>query len=158
MRAANQLEAVLSLERDFRSPELQEAFRYVQHELPYKMRDKQYRAELEALGFVDERSHLEVKACNWFNEVGTLVKNQLVTENAFMDLFSRLVVAYWQRLEPVVAVMRRKRGDSQYHDFEFLAIRARAWLKAHPHGLFPQGTAREPLQDPWAVEDSHATE
>lgn len=154
MRAANQLGAVLSLEHDFRDHNLQEAFRYVQRELPYKLRDPQYRAELEALGFMDDRTHLEIKACNWFNEMGTLVKNDLVTEDAFMDLFSRLVVSYWQQLEPAIAVMRRKRGDSQYHDFEYLAIRARAWLAAHPHGTFPNGVQRTPLRDPWAVEDT----
>jgi hypothetical protein len=158
LRAANQLDAVLSLERDFRGHELQEAFRYVQRELPFKLRDQEYRAELEAVGFIDERTHLEVKACNWFNEMGTLVKNQLVTEDAFMDLFSRLVINYWERLEPAVAVMRRRRGDVMYHDFEYLAIRARTWLQLHPHGTFPIGMRREALRDPWAAEDTRKPE
>jgi hypothetical protein len=156
MRAANQLDAVLSLERDFRGHELQEAFRYVQRDLPYKLRDPEYRAELEVIGFIDERTHLEVKACNWFNEMGTLVKNQLVTEDAFMDMFSRLAVVYWERLEPAIAVMRRKRGDVHYHDFEYLAIQARAWLARHPHGTFPNGMKRQQLRDPWAAEDAKA--
>lgn len=154
LRAANQLDAVLSLERDFRGGELQEAFRYVQRELPFKLRNPEYRAELAAIGFLDERTHLEVKACNWFNEMGTLVKNQLVTEDAFMDLFSRLVINYWERLEPAIAVMRRRRGDVMYHDFEYLAIRARTWLQLHPHGTFPSGMQRTPLRDPWAAEDA----
>ncbi len=153
VRAANQLDAVLSLERNFRDNDLQEAFRYVERELPFKLRDPGYRSELAAVGFIDERTHLEVKACNWFNEMGTLVKNQLVTEDAFMDLFSRLVVAYWEHLKPAIAVMRRRRGDVQYHDFEFLAMRARTWLALHPHGTFPNGVKREPLHDPWAAED-----
>ena len=156
MRAANQLGAVLSLERDFRNHELQEAFRFVQRELPYKLRDAEYRRELETIGFIDDRAHLEIKACNWFNEIGTLVKNELVTENAFMDLFSRLVVSYWERLEPAIAVMRRKRGESQYHDFEYLAIRARQWLARNPSGIFPQGVVRTPLRDPWLEEDTAA--
>jgi hypothetical protein len=158
LRAANQLDAVLSLEHDFRSHDLQEAFRYVQRELPFKLRDPEYRAELEAVGFIDERTHLEVKACNWFNEVGTLVKNQLVTEDAFMDMFSRLVAVYWDRLESAVAVMRRRRGDVMYHDFEYLAIRARAWLQLHPRGTFPSGLRRTPLRDPWAAEDAKRPE
>lgn len=158
MRAANQLDAVLSLERDFRGHDLQEAFRYVQRELPFKLRDQEYRAELAAIGFIDERTHLEVKACNWFNEMGTLVKNQLVTEDAFMDLFSRLVINYWERLEPAIAVMRRQRGDVMYLDFEYLATRARAWLALHPHGTFPNGMQRAPLRDPWATEDARLLE
>ncbi|HEV2037357.1 MAG TPA: hypothetical protein VGQ96_02030, partial [Candidatus Eremiobacteraceae bacterium] len=101
----NQISAVISLERELRTPEMQEAFRFVQSELPYKLHDAHFRAELEALGFIDARAHMEVNACNWFNAVGTLLKNNLVDENAWMDLFSRLVVAYWDRLEPVIAIM-----------------------------------------------------
>ncbi len=154
LRAANQLGAVLALERDFRAHELQESFRYVQRELHYKLQDPAYRAELEEIGFIDDRTHLEIRAINWFNELGTLVKNDLVTENAFMDMFSRLVVSYWEKLEPAIAVMRRRRGDSQYHDFEYLAIRAREWLARHPSGTFPDGVQRQPLRDPWATQDA----
>ena len=57
MRVSNQLEALLSLERDFRSDEIQYALRYVQDELPARLEDRQYRDELAAIGFVDPRVH-----------------------------------------------------------------------------------------------------
>ena len=149
MSAGNQLDAVLSLERDFRGPEIQESLRYVQTELPDRLRDEGYRAELVEIGFVDSRTHLELVACNWFNAMGTLLKNGLVSERTFMDLFGRLIVYYWSELVPVVALMRRKRGATQYHDFEYIACRARAWLERFPSGTFPANMKRENLTDPF---------
>lgn len=154
MRAGNQLEALLTLERDFRAPEVQAALRYVQERLPERMDDPQYRAELAGIGFIDTGAHPELIVCNWFNEIGALLKHRLVTEDTFMDLFARLIRYCWKRLEPVVAVMRRSRGGYQYHDFEYLAIRAEAWLARNPHGMFPGGSARATLSDPWLEADS----
>jgi hypothetical protein len=149
MRAATELQAVLSVEKDFRSGELQEALRFVQSDLPFRMRDPGYRAELEAIGFADSRTHLELNVLNWFNELGTLLKNRIVAADPFMDMFGRLVVHYWELLAPVVAVMRRKRGESQYHNFEYLAVCARNWMTDHPAGLFPGRVHRAKLTDPW---------
>lgn len=149
MSAGNQLDAILSLERDFRGPEIQESLRYVQAELPKRLREADYRSELIEIGFVDSRTHLELVACNWFNAMGTLLKNGLVSERTFMDLFGRLIVYYWKELTPVVALMRRKRGAVQYHDFEYIACRAKGWLKRYPEGTFPANVVRESLDDPF---------
>jgi len=155
MRASNQLGALLALEREFHGEDLQESFRFVQRELVYKLKDQAYRAELERIGFIDTRSHMEVNVLNWFNELGTLLKNGLVEETAFMDLFSRLAVQYWEILSPALAIVRRRRGSGQYHSFEYLAIRARKWLSDHPEGAFPKGMSRIPLLDEWLDEDGH---
>ncbi|MGZ3496037.1 MAG: DUF4760 domain-containing protein [Vulcanimicrobiaceae bacterium] len=149
LSAGNQLDAILSLERDFRSATVQDALRYVQTHLPAKLKDAAYRRDLEIRGFIDSRVHPEVDACNWFNTMGGLLKNGLVDEKTFMDLFGRLIVYYWDALLPVVALMRRERGNVQYHDFEYLAIRARTWLAQNPHGTFPANTPRERIVDPF---------
>ncbi|MDQ6825923.1 MAG: hypothetical protein M3Z14_01820 [Candidatus Eremiobacteraeota bacterium] len=149
LRASNQLDALLSLERDFRSPEMQSALCYVQKEIAARLSEEHYRAELAALGFIDAQAHPEITVCNWFNAIGTLVKNGLVGEATFMDLFGKLISYYWRILVPVIALMRRNRGDAQYHDFEFLAIRADQWVKMHPHGLFPKNMQRALIDDPW---------
>lgn len=153
MSAGNQLDAILSLERDFRGPEIQESLRYVQVELPERLRDAGYRRELIEIGFVDSRTHLELVACNWFNAMGTLLKNGLVSERTFMDLFGRLIVYYWSELVPVVALMRRNRGATQYHNFEYIACRAKAWLERYPAGTFPSKVKRELLADAFMEDD-----
>ena len=149
MSSGNQLEAILSLERDFRSATVQDALRYVQTHLPAKLKSAEYRRDLEVRGFIDSRAHPEIDACNWFNTMGGLLKNGLVDEKTFMDLFGRLIVYYWEALQPVIALTRRERGNVQYHDFEYLAIRARMWLARNPQGTFPPNTRREPVFDPF---------
>ncbi|GAC1545983.1 MAG: hypothetical protein NVS3B16_16060 [Vulcanimicrobiaceae bacterium] len=149
LRASNELDAFLNLSDALRQPELRDAFRYVQTSLPERLEDPAYRAELARLGFIDARTHPEMDACNWFNEVGTLVKHRLVDERTFLDLFARLVTYYWARLEPVVALLRRGRGAGQYENFEYLALLAERWRTKHPDGDFPAHVPRRPLADPW---------
>jgi len=125
----------------------------VQSYLDQKIRDPQYRAELAALGFIDSRVHLEMSVCNWFNQMGTLVKNGIVPADAFLDQFGRIVNQYWKLLAPVIAILRRNRGDEQYQNFEYLASLARDWHVKHPRGVFPRGIARMPVEDVWLAQD-----
>ncbi len=153
MAAKNQLQAVLTLQREFRDPELQEALRYVQFYLPQKIRDPAYRAELARIGFIDSRVHMEMTVCNFFNQMGTLVKNDIVDADAFLDQTSRIIDAYWKLLAPVIAILRRQRGDEQYQNFEYLAALSKEWRKEHPTGVYPKGVPRMPLDDVWLTED-----
>ncbi len=153
MQARNSLQAVLTLQREFRDPEIQEALRYVQFYLPQKMHDPHYRAELARIGFIDSRVHMEMTACNFFNQMGTLVKNDIVDEDAFLDQTSRIIDAYWKLLAPVIAILRRQRGDEQYQNFEFLAALSKEWHAKHPKGIYPKGIPRMPLEDVWLDED-----
>ncbi len=158
MQAKNQLQAVLTLQREFRDPELQESLRYVQFYLPQKIRDPQYRAELARIGFIDSRVHMEMTACNFFNQMGTLVKNHIVDPDAFLDQTSRIIDQYWKLLAPVIAILRRKRGDEQYQNFEYLAALSVEWRKKHPRGVYPKTVPRMNLEDVWLVEDETPAE
>jgi hypothetical protein len=151
--ASNQLEALLSIEREFHGGDMQQSFRFVQEQLTPKLADSEFRAELERIGFIDVRKHPEVTVLNWFSKMGTVIKHSLVEEATFMEMFGRLAVQYWEILAPVIALIRRRRGDAQYQNFEYLAIRARKWLSDHPHGTFPPGTPRIPIIDEWRDED-----
>jgi hypothetical protein len=149
MQAANQLQGILALEEHFRDPDLQAALTYTQDVLPRKLEDEQYRAELERRGYIDSRVHPELLLCNWFNKMGLLVKHRIVSEPAFMELFARLIVYYWEALTPAIALMRHSRGEGEYHDFEYLALRGREWLSRHGEGVFPKGVSRATIADPW---------
>jgi hypothetical protein len=147
MRSANQLQGILALEEHFRDPDLQAALTYAQEMLPKKLQDATYRDELEHRGYIDSQKHPELLLLNWFNKMGLLVKHRIVSEDAFMDLFARLIVYYWDLLAPAVALMRRTRGEGEYHDFEYLALRGRAWLERNRAGVFPKGVVRSKLPD-----------
>ena len=151
-RSGNQLRAVLAIQSDFHDPDLQAAFMDVQSNLTARLGDATYRESLEIKGFIDPRLHPEVIVCNWFEGVGVTVKYQLVSEDAFMDLYGRLVAYYWDLTSPAIGLMRRTRGRTQYHNFEYLMIRARLWNERHPEGIFPRSHVRAPLEDVWGIE------
>jgi hypothetical protein len=153
MRASNELEAVLALQEDFQSPQLQSALEYVQHKLPLQLEEEAYRAELAGLGYISIDRHPELLACNWFTQMGTFLKHGLISETTLMDLYARLIRYYWNALAPAIAIMRRKRGDGQYSEFEYLALRANGWLANHREGAFPRGSVRAALPDPWRETD-----
>jgi len=90
-----------------------------------------------------------MEVCNWFDSAGTLVKNGLVDENAVNELFGRLVDRSWDSLGGAIALMRRRRGPSQYQNVEYLVVRYRAWHARYPTGRYPTGVPRLPLEDPW---------
>jgi hypothetical protein len=154
LRASNELDALLRITEQLRGNELQDAFKYVQTELDAKVADTDYRRELSRRGFVDSNRHPEMNVCNWFNEVGTLVKNRLIAEATFLDLFSRLVTYYWKRLDPVIALLRRERGLGQYENFEYLAMLAERWETRHPHGAYPAGAKRMTIVDRYLDTDA----
>lgn len=153
LRSSNQLEALLSVEETFRSNEMQSALKYMQLDMPDRLKDPKYRRDLFEIGFVDTDDHPELLLCNWFNEMGVILKHDFVREDAFMDMFARLIVFCWRQLGPIVALMRRNRGDVQYHDFEYLAVRAQDWLKRNPQGVFPRNVPRDSPADPWREAD-----
>ncbi len=118
------------------------------------MADPAYRAELAERGFVDARKHPEMEVCNWFDQAGMLVKGGFVDENVFFEAYAKLVDYCWGTLSPVVAVLRRSRGNTQYESFEYLAVRARLWRARHPGGTYPAGTPRAAIDDPWLADDA----
>ena len=154
LRASNQLRALLAIQRTFQKRDLQQALRYVQAELPERLEDPSYRAEVAARGFVDPLRHPELLVCNFFDGLGAMLKCDLVEETGFMELFARLALWYWDRLMPVVGLMRRNRTQTEYHNFEYLAIRAGAWIRRHPQGTFPKEHARLTVVDPWQDQDA----
>jgi len=153
MRTNNQLQAILSIGRDFHEERMQHAFAFVQSGLEPAMADAAYRAELARRGFVDARKHPEMEVCNWFDQAGMLVKGGFIDEDVFFEAYAKLVDYCWSVLSPVVAVLRRERGPTQYESFEYLAVRARMWRARYANGTYPRGTPRAPLDDPWLAHD-----
>lgn len=154
LRASNELEALLTLSEQMRGAEVQRGLRYVQHELGSRLEEPAYRAELSAIGYVDPQRHPEMEACNWFNQLGALVKNRLIDRETFLELYARLVAYYWERLAPVIALLRRSRGAAQYENFEYLTLLARKWIADHPSGAYPADAQRLEIADVWKDADA----
>ena len=153
MRRNNELAAVLALRSEI-TPLLGEAFEFVSTELPAKLQDPQYRAELQNNFAPSRRAHKELVLADYFEHIGTYVKRKLIDENVYFEIASP--GRYWALVEPAIAIYRRQRGPLAYENFEYLVLRERAWDKAHPGGGLPKGTVRLVLADPYLEADGSA--
>jgi len=101
LRWNNQLQAVLAL-RSERNAELEDAFHFISAELPMRLEDPHYRADLETALAPSRRVHKELLVADYFEHVGTYVKEHLIEEDVYFQISSP--ARYWQVLAPVIAI------------------------------------------------------
>lgn len=151
LRASNQLQglvAILSLPFE---PVLMESFEFVTHDLRERMKDPAFRRDLEQTGPIDRRVHKEMRLCDYYERLGSMVKYGLFWEELYFDNSSP--ERFWQIVSPVIAIQRRVRGDVLYENFEYLVARSREWDRRHANGNYPPHTQRLVVEDVWLTED-----
>jgi hypothetical protein len=157
MNAGNHINAALALMDKWSSPEFASAGAYVYGgDLEKNLQDPAYRQELMRTPVNRER-HPETVLLGYWEQVGSLVKQGFIAEAALMDIASLQCVAAWQRLSPVVAIMRRARGPLVMDNFEYLASRCMMWEAKHANDEFPHGTPHLGAQDLWPQDDALQT-
>ena len=155
LRAANKVTYIQAFFHEFEGPELSEAFRFVRNELASRLEDPEFREELRAPRGTDRKTHPEISICNFFDQWGLYYRDGVIDRASFMRVNAGVIVGFWTRLEPVVALVADGTGGSNtaFEQFEYLTVQARRWRELHPGGSYPPGVERIPLQDPWAEED-----
>jgi len=73
-----------------------------------------------------------------------------------MDVFSWILVNDWKDAEDLIAVSRRRGGPGIWENFEYLVVRARAWLDYHHGGAYPKHAPRLTVNDRWLAVDHPA--
>ncbi|HEV2262299.1 MAG TPA: hypothetical protein VGR69_08445 [Candidatus Rubrimentiphilum sp.] len=152
LRASNQLQALLAVLSMPYEPALSESFAFVTHELPQKMNDPAFRRVLEGPLPPDRLVHKELRVCDYYERLGSMIKFGLIPEELYFD--NSTPENSWKVLEPVIAIMRRHRGAVVYDNFEYLVARSREWDRRHPGGAFPKNQPRLTVSDAWLAEDS----
>ena len=145
LRKSNELQGLMTVLTLNYETAVQDAFRFLTHDFPSKMKDPSFRQQLDTDGPVDRLVHKELEICDYFERIGSFVKNGLISENLYMDC--SVPELFWGALEPAIAIMRRKRGPTVYENFEYLAIRSRHWNRLHPGGNYPSSTPRANFVD-----------
>lgn len=145
MRAGNDLQGLLKVLEMAYEPVVQEAFDYLTGVYPQRVRDPAYLRELE-MDPIDSRVHKELVACEYYERLGSYVKNGLISSEFYLDCSSPEM--YWDMLAPVIAILRRVRGCSAYENFEYLVVLSRRWNERHPEGNYPKGLPRIVIPDP----------
>ena len=147
MRAGNSIVGFLGLMDKWASPEARARQTFVfGGELDRKLTDPQYRAELTRMQ-PDRLAHPELEYLDFWESLGGLVKMGYFSEDLVMESGGPVGVAAWEKLKPVIALIRSTRGPTAYDNFEYLVSRAKMWEARHPNGVFPKGTPRLAVDD-----------
>ncbi len=107
---------------------LLESFSFVWHELPSRLDYPEFRYDLASGAPPDRIVHKALRAADYYERLGSMLKHGLFPEDLYFD--NNTPELTWENIEPVVALMRRKRGPSVYENFEYLVARSRAGMSA----------------------------
>jgi hypothetical protein len=148
MRAGNQISATLGLFDKWAGPEARKLQAYVfSGEVEKKLEDPEYRAGLMRIP-IDRIAHPEVSYIDFWESLGGMLKLGYTEERAFMESGGFTAITAWNRMMPVIAIIRRKRGPTAYDNFEYTVSRAIIWEAKHPD-TFPKDAPRLPVVDPY---------
>jgi hypothetical protein len=154
LRVSNQLQGLLAILALPYEPILHESFQFVSHELAARMQDPAFRRELENPQ-PDRKIHKELQVCDYYERLGSIVKNGLMPEELYFD--NSTPEQYWKLLSQVIVIRRRVRGPVAYDNFEYLIARSRAYDRRHPAGTYPPNMDRVEIEDVWLAEDLRAS-
>jgi hypothetical protein len=105
-------------------PEFAKALDFVYRDLPNALEKAPYAREI-AEGKATSATHPEFIVLHFFNGIGLLVHTRMVTEYPIVFIVATPCIRAWERLAPVVAMLRR-RFPHAYTPFESLVVRSRA--------------------------------
>ena len=143
MRASNQLEGLLNVLARVEDSHFNAWLTETQRQLPTMLNDPEYVESVLQNTF--DRSVAWLQLGNSYDWVGSLVKNRLIPENAFLDVYAFRVVQAWELMQPMTVLARHNVGDGVWENFEFLYVRATEWVKRHPNGSYPKHVPRTKL-------------
>lgn len=87
---------------------------------------------------------------NSYETFGALVKNRVVGEAPFIDIYGATVSMNWNLLEAFIAITREgSDNDTAWENFEYLAARNKIYEKRGP-SFYPKGTPRLTPRNPWS--------
>jgi hypothetical protein len=136
MRAANQLEGLLSVLARVEDANFNTWLTDTQKQLPAMMNDAAYLRSVIENTF--DRSVAWLQLGNSYDWVGSLVKNRLIPEQAFLDVYCFRIIQAWELMTPIILLARHESSDAIWENFEYLYIRAKLWFEQHPNGSYPK--------------------
>ncbi len=143
MRVSNQLEGLLSVLARVEDANFNTWLTDTQRQLPVLMADPAYVQSI--LDNTFDRNVAWLQLGNSYDWVGSLVKNNLIPEDAFLDVYAFRVVQAWELMAPITVLARHDVGDATWENFEYLYVRASQWLARHRDSNYPKRVPRANL-------------
>ncbi|HXW52296.1 MAG TPA: DUF4760 domain-containing protein [Candidatus Acidoferrales bacterium] len=150
LRAGNQINAMLSIGDRFQSAEFRNELYLVQTKLPGLMEQEDFRRFVASIALqtpVPEVSPIyrEVRDAaitvgNVYEELGILVRNDIIDRTLFLDRYCTVIIGAWSRLEKFTAFIRKVRNDdATWENFELITVFSKEWstkyLTSYPKGV-----------------------
>lgn len=143
LRAANQLEGLLTVLARVEDSNFNTWLTDTQKQIPALLDDPDYLRSLISNTF--DRSVAWLQLGNSYDWVGSLVKNRLIPEDAFLDVYCFRVIQAWELMTPIVLLARHNTTDAIWENFEYLYVRAKQWYDRHPNGTYPKNVPHAKL-------------
>lgn len=152
LRASNQLHGLLTVLARVESASFNEWVDGARHLLEEKMSDPDYRRSIFE-GTFERANNPWLYLANSYEWVGSLVRQGLIAEAPFMDVYAGRVLRAWNIVEEAIAIVRR-RSSAVWENFEYLYVRAQKWQAEHPQGVYPKNVPRVEIKDKWLAADA----
>lgn len=151
IHGANQLTGLLNLTEAWRGDVFQAANTFVREELPARMQDPAFRAQLIRPD-PDRRYHPELFVADMLEQTGSYIKYGMIDGEQFLDLTNSYIIHTWDNLREVVLLRRAASGgNSMYENFEYLAVLAQDFESKFTGGNYPRRMRRLISDAEWQV-------
>ncbi len=141
-RQSNQIAALMQYRNLQEEPNVRAAFAFVYQHLSDQLHDPSFRAALEDGNFTTPALAQFVRIGLLFEDMGALVKYDILDATLVCDLWSKRIDRCWTIMRPAIEISRIKHGPALLENFEYLTVLARKWIANHPHGVFPKNVPR----------------
>ena len=130
LQRATQLDGTLRVFAQFSDPEFIAARNFVLHEIPRKLKDPEFVAELENYTQVNLGKHPEYRVLLFLQLVGSLVKNELISGPGVFQFAQYSIIRSWENLEPVVKIQRAATANPyMWGGADYLYESAKNWCE-----------------------------
>ena len=161
LRAGNQINAMLSIGDKFQGHEYTEAGDIVARNFATVVEDPAFREFAVAYGRGVASGHIApeyvavrraaIFVGNTLEELGILVKNNIVDRTLFLDRYCSVIARTWAQLENFTAFTREAQNDvGIWENFEYITVLSQDWMEKHPT-TYPKSVRRLQLHNPWPV-------
>lgn len=153
LRASNQLQGLLTVLARVEDANFNEWVDGARRLIAERMPDPAYRRSIVD-GTFETSNNPWLNLANSYEWVGSLVRQGLISEAAFMDVYSSVVIRAWRIVEEITALRRRKSGPAIWENFEYIFVRAQMWEDRYPSGAYPKAVPRAKIADKWLSADA----
>jgi hypothetical protein len=147
MRSGNQIAAYNECRETMDSAPFRDALQFIRTKLPERLTDAAACEEIVRAGLAGEYGDIRLVA-NLFESMGLFVRTGMMEQRIACELWSGIVLSTWNALRPLTAVIRTQISEGVWTNFEYMAVLAKHYIDEYPHGYYPAGVERLPLDKP----------